>query len=141
MINQAAGRNRVLPPVYFLLALILMLSLHIVSPGLQLIGSPVRFGGLLLVAAGIALVLWPAGLFRRAGTTIKPFQESTTLVVGGGSATMPGVCEILAEQIQRPGFPVQIGRVQAATSPYTVAQGCLIHAEVESEPQAQRRAA
>ena len=33
--------------------------------------------------AGLALILWVAKLFDRAGTTIKPFQESSALVVRG----------------------------------------------------------
>ncbi len=83
MSEPAPGRNRVLPPVYFLVALILMLCLHLLFPGPRLIDSPLCYSGALLVAAGIALVLWAAGLFRRADTTIKPFQEATTLVVSG----------------------------------------------------------
>ena len=35
-----------------------------------------------MVVSG-ALVLWVAGLFRRAGTTVKPFQEPSTLVLSG----------------------------------------------------------
>jgi protein-S-isoprenylcysteine O-methyltransferase Ste14 len=31
----------------------------------------------------VALILWAAGLFKRAGTGIVPFSESTALVTGG----------------------------------------------------------
>jgi protein-S-isoprenylcysteine O-methyltransferase Ste14 len=37
----------------------------------------------MLLALGAALVLWPAGLFNRAGTTIRPFERSSALVVSG----------------------------------------------------------
>ncbi len=83
-----------------------------------------------------------AGLARHLAKGQFPeFRQPTTLVLGGGSANMPGVCEILAEHVQRPGFPVKIDRVQAATATYTVARGCLIHAELEAQRQSQRSAA
>lgn len=83
-----------------------------------------------------------AGLARHLAKGQFPeFRQPTTLVLGGGSATMPGVFEILAEHVQRPGFPVKIDRVQAATAPYAVARGCLIHAELEAQSQSLRSAA
>jgi protein-S-isoprenylcysteine O-methyltransferase Ste14 len=73
----------ILPPVYFLVALVAMPCLHFLIPGRQLIDSPLRYVGLVIVAAGAALIIWAAGLFRKAETTIKPFQESSSLVVRG----------------------------------------------------------
>ena len=69
--------------MYFLAALLAMAALHLVAPGKQLIGSPWRYAGIIDVLAGIALVLWAAGLFRRAGTPIKPFESSSELVLTG----------------------------------------------------------
>ena len=79
------------PPVYFLAAIIVMVCLHLLLPGAQLIQSPLRYAALILVVAAIALVLWAAGLFRKAETAIKPFQESSALVVRGPFYAQPDV--------------------------------------------------
>ena len=77
------GGRRVLPPVYFLVALLLMVGLHVVFPVRQVIHFPYRYGGLVFVLGGILLVLWAVRLFGQAGTPIKPFQEASALVVRG----------------------------------------------------------
>jgi protein-S-isoprenylcysteine O-methyltransferase Ste14 len=83
MTEQVPSKGRVLPPVYFLTALIAMVALHYIVPGAQLFGWPFRYSGALLLIGGIALILWAAVLFQQAGTAIKPFQESSALVAGG----------------------------------------------------------
>jgi protein-S-isoprenylcysteine O-methyltransferase Ste14 len=83
MSSEGSGKRRVLPPVYLLAALILMVGLHLLLPGPQVFGSPLRYIGLPVLALGLALILWASGLFRKAGTTIRPFEESSTLVVDG----------------------------------------------------------
>ena len=60
-----------------------MVGLHLGIPVVQLLSSPLRFVGVPLVLAGVAIMLWAAGLFRRAGTTIKPFETSSRLVLEG----------------------------------------------------------
>jgi len=77
------GRAPVLPPVYLLMTVILMIGLHLVFPVRHVIPSRARYWGVAPVLAGLALVMWVAKLFDRAGTTIKPFQESSALVVRG----------------------------------------------------------
>src|SRR5439155_8467115 len=49
----------------------------------QIISGPYRFLGVIPMAAGLAVVLWAAGAFRRAGTTIRPFEKSSALVGQG----------------------------------------------------------
>lgn len=83
MSEPVRGKTPILPPFYFLLSLGLMIALDRVAPGPRLAGPLFDSAGLLLAALGLGIMLWAAGLFRRAGTTIKPFQESTTLVVTG----------------------------------------------------------
>ncbi|MCI0483183.1 MAG: hypothetical protein L0Y78_01225 [candidate division NC10 bacterium] len=77
MAEEVTTKSRILPPVYFFSALIAMVALHYLVPIAQLISSPFRYTGIVLLVSAIALVLWGAVLFRRAGTTIKPFQESS----------------------------------------------------------------
>lgn len=81
--NPTEGGRRVLPPIYFLGALLLMAGLHVAFPILQVVPFPYRYTGAGLVLGGILLAGWAAWLFGRAGTTIKPFQESSALVVRG----------------------------------------------------------
>ena len=83
MSNKIGGKGRVLPPVYLLGALILMVCLHLFLPGPQVFRFPVRYIGLPVLVLALAVVVWAAGLFRRAGTTIKPFEESSMLVLDG----------------------------------------------------------
>ena len=83
MSNRVEGGCRVPPPVYFLLALLLMVGLHLAFPVVQVIQVPYRYGGLGFVLGGILLVLWAVRLFGQAGTTIKPFRQSSALVVRG----------------------------------------------------------
>ena len=72
-----------LPPVYLLLGLLLAIGLHYYYPIVQLIEGPVRWIGAGVIVLGIAIIASPALAFFKAETTIKPFRESSSLVVGG----------------------------------------------------------
>jgi protein-S-isoprenylcysteine O-methyltransferase Ste14 len=76
-------RPRILPPVYFLAALVGMAALHFTLPMVKLIHPPYSYVGIVLVGCGLWIVVWAARLFSRAGTPIKPFEPSTHLVTGG----------------------------------------------------------
>ena len=76
-------RRGPIPPVFFLLALLAAAALHKLAPVKQLINEPWNFAGLLFIAAGLAIVIVSAGAFARAGTPIRPFEETTTLVTHG----------------------------------------------------------
>jgi protein-S-isoprenylcysteine O-methyltransferase Ste14 len=71
------------PPTYFLVAVLLMLGLHFLIPVKQVIRSPYRYLGLVPMAAGLVLNMWGSRLFDRTGTTIKPFETSSALVLHG----------------------------------------------------------
>lgn len=75
--------NKIMPPTYLLAALILMLGLHFLFPGIRLISLPWNLIGLLPLGAGVALNLIADAAFKTAGTTVKPFQESTALLTSG----------------------------------------------------------
>ena len=76
-------RKRVYPPVYFFLGLLLMTAAHFRFPLVTLIGSPLSYVGVLPILAGVGLLVWCNLLFRRADTTIKPFERSSALVTKG----------------------------------------------------------
>jgi protein-S-isoprenylcysteine O-methyltransferase Ste14 len=75
--------KQILPPAYVLIALILILVLHFTFPGIELIPLPWNLLGLIPLVTGIILNFIADGAFRRAGTTVKPFQESSTLSTDG----------------------------------------------------------
>lgn len=76
-------RHRIIPPVYFLLALSAMAALHKVAPIKTVFSDAFNGVGALLVVVGILAGLWAAGLFRKAGTPVRPFEPATVLVTGG----------------------------------------------------------
>lgn len=75
--------RQILPPSYVLMALIIILVHYFISPGFKLIPLPWNLLSLTPLAIGVMLNLIADGAFRRAGTTIKPFQESSFLLTDG----------------------------------------------------------
>ena len=71
------------PPVYFLVALLLMGFFHRVAPWVQVLDVPYRYAGVVLMGLALCLIAWAAFLFLRAGTSIRPFLPSTALVLEG----------------------------------------------------------
>jgi protein-S-isoprenylcysteine O-methyltransferase Ste14 len=74
---------RIYPPVYLLLSGLLMVGLDLALPFGDVIPSVIRKLGIGLMMAGLALDVWAAGLFSRAGTTVKPLEPSSALVTRG----------------------------------------------------------
>jgi protein-S-isoprenylcysteine O-methyltransferase Ste14 len=72
--------NRILPITYLLVALIVMLIFHFVIPTITLIPLPWNLLGLIPLVIGVLINLNADGALRKAGTTVKPFQESTALI-------------------------------------------------------------
>ncbi len=72
-----------IPPVYFLLAILLMLALHRWLPIVDLVDPPWSRLGWVLIVGGVLLALWAERLFAHAGTGVRPFTPSTALVATG----------------------------------------------------------
>jgi protein-S-isoprenylcysteine O-methyltransferase Ste14 len=72
-----------IPPVFLLVSLLLMAFLDQVFPGADVIFRPYRYAGVVIIGLGLALIVWAALLFRRAGTNLHPHQPSLALVTGG----------------------------------------------------------
>jgi protein-S-isoprenylcysteine O-methyltransferase Ste14 len=85
MFQQGGDVNsrRVLPPTYLLVALLVMVALHFGLPVTKIIPSLWNLVGIIPIICGIALNLVADGSFKQVETTVKPFQESTTLVTTG----------------------------------------------------------
>jgi protein-S-isoprenylcysteine O-methyltransferase Ste14 len=75
--------RKLLPPAYVLTAIVLMVALHLIAPAARLISSPWNILGIIPLAVGIVINVVADRAFRRAGTTVKPFQESSALIMTG----------------------------------------------------------
>ena len=75
------ARSRWMPPRFFLLYGVAGAALHFTLGGPVLLRLP--WLGAAIFAAGLAVMLWAARCFARAGTTIKPFERTQILVASG----------------------------------------------------------
>ncbi len=71
------------PPTYLLLAILVMIALHWLAPLTQIVPGLWRLTGLMPLAGGITLNITADRAFQRAGTTVKPFEASTSLITTG----------------------------------------------------------
>ncbi len=84
MSDDVAKRDkRLLPPVYLLLAIILMLLLHFFLPVKRWHWWPWNLIGAVAMLLGVAINVVADNQFKRHGTTVKPFQRSSALVTDG----------------------------------------------------------
>jgi protein-S-isoprenylcysteine O-methyltransferase Ste14 len=75
--------QKILPPTYALLSLIMMIGLHFLLPVSQIIGPPWNLSGTILIGAGLMMNIMASNAFDKHKTTIKPYEEPTTLVTDG----------------------------------------------------------
>jgi len=75
--------NRPLPPTYLLLALLAMGVLHFVVSGPRLVEGAWRLLGVPVAVLGVWITIWADAIFKRVGTEIKPFRESSAVVTEG----------------------------------------------------------
>jgi protein-S-isoprenylcysteine O-methyltransferase Ste14 len=75
--------RKVMPTTYLLIALLVMLILRFTQPINQIIHTPWNLLGIVPLSLGIIINLLADKALHEAKTTVKPFQESTTLVIGG----------------------------------------------------------
>jgi protein-S-isoprenylcysteine O-methyltransferase Ste14 len=81
--NGMQWAQRVVPPIWLLLALLASGALHHLLPIAQLLEPPATWLGLAPLAVGMVLTSKGFGAFRRAGTPVVPFRRSTALVTWG----------------------------------------------------------
>jgi protein-S-isoprenylcysteine O-methyltransferase Ste14 len=72
-----------IPPLWFVIAIALMVALDWFVPIAQPISWPWSLAGSVLVVAGIVLAVVAERRFKRAGTAVRPFEPSTALVEDG----------------------------------------------------------
>jgi protein-S-isoprenylcysteine O-methyltransferase Ste14 len=81
--NGTMSEKNVLPPTYLVSSIIAMLVLYFAFPVLKVNCFPWNLLGIVPLAMGIILNLVADGAFKKAGTTVKPFEESTVLITTG----------------------------------------------------------
>ena len=72
--------KRMLPPVYLLLAMVMMALLHLVLPLRQVVTLPWRLVGVLPLVLGLALNVMADTQLKQYRTTVKPFERPATFV-------------------------------------------------------------
>jgi len=75
--------RRILPPVYFFIAVGAMFALHFLIPLISLPDFPWHYIGLFLMLIGGGIAISSIVKFILEKTPIKPFEKSTQLVTGG----------------------------------------------------------
>jgi protein-S-isoprenylcysteine O-methyltransferase Ste14 len=75
--------KRTLPPTYVFLALVVMAGLHFLMPVATVILWPWRLLGIAPLGCGVIINVIADRSFRKAGTTVKPFQQSSALITNG----------------------------------------------------------
>jgi len=79
-------KKPILPPTYLLISIFLMLILFFIFPGVMLIPSPWNFLGLIPLGFGLWINMIADRAFRKAKTTVKPFEEPAALITDGAFA-------------------------------------------------------
>ena len=72
-----------LPPLIYLVTIVLAFVLALAVPLELHVSTPVRWVAGFLVVAGIWVSILGRGAFERAGTNVNPMQPSTRLVLAG----------------------------------------------------------
>jgi protein-S-isoprenylcysteine O-methyltransferase Ste14 len=81
--SGARPRKKLLPPSYLFFSLLLMIGLHYVLPLVKVLNYPWSLSGCVPLLIGVLLNLVADQAFKRAGTTVKPFVESSALITDG----------------------------------------------------------
>ena len=71
------------PPVYLLLAIVVMAVLHYLFPGIKVIVYPWKLFGVLPLVIGVVINLIADKTFKEHTTTVKPLEDSTSLITTG----------------------------------------------------------
>ena len=76
-------KNKILPPRYFIIFLLLTIGLHFIFPIKKIIFPQYTYLGWLLIMFGIILNIWSDLLFKRKKTTVKPHKTPSSLEISG----------------------------------------------------------
>ncbi len=80
---MSGAKRGPIPPVFFLVALVLQWGLHRFLPVIRMVPETWSALGFVTIAAGVGLIVIAARQFSRAKTAINPFDQPSALVTGG----------------------------------------------------------
>ena len=75
--------NKILPPTYFFICLIISALLFYTVPLTQIIRYPFNLIGFLFFIVGAGLNIWTDQLLKKEQTTVKPFGKPAALIQTG----------------------------------------------------------
>jgi len=77
------GQTKLMPTTFLVVAILVAAGLHVLVPLTRVVSYPWNLGGMLPLALGVWLNLAADRAFKRAHTTVRPFEESAALVQAG----------------------------------------------------------
>ena len=81
--ERAVERKGPLPPTYLFVAIVVMVALHVLLPGMKLLPFPWNLLSVGPLGIGVALDLVADRALKKRQTTVKPFEESSVLITDG----------------------------------------------------------
>jgi protein-S-isoprenylcysteine O-methyltransferase Ste14 len=81
--ERVLDMRKLMPTTYLLIAILMCILLHFLIPIQYILNSPWNLTGLLPLVFGVWINLSADRAFKRAKTTVKPYQESSTLIQDG----------------------------------------------------------
>jgi protein-S-isoprenylcysteine O-methyltransferase Ste14 len=75
--------HKIMPTTYMLIAMLAILALHFLLPVSLIVPPRWNLLGLIPIALGVALNLVADGAFHKAATTVRPSEESSSLLTTG----------------------------------------------------------
>ena len=75
--------KKIMPPTWLLIAIVAMLTLHFLIPAALIIPRLWNLLGLIPIFLGVAINMNADKAFHQVNTTVKPFEESSSLVTRG----------------------------------------------------------
>jgi protein-S-isoprenylcysteine O-methyltransferase Ste14 len=73
----------ILPPTFFNSAALLSIAICFVFPAWRFIHYPLNLLGFVLVVVGGVLNIWTDQIFKKANTTVKPFEKPSMFITSG----------------------------------------------------------
>jgi len=74
---------RINPPFYFAILIVAAIGMHFIIDINRMIYPPYSYGGYVLVFSGSLITLWADYLFKKSGTTVKPYERPCSLNTSG----------------------------------------------------------
>ena len=81
--EEGVVKRIIYPPMWLVFGIAAIFALNELYPGLRFTGLVSQLVGGAILVAGLALLVFAGGLFKRAGTDMIPFREVSALVTSG----------------------------------------------------------